>query len=158
MRSLRARLNFGILVGITLILALNGVLIYMIVRARLLTELDRSLATVAQSFAARIPLELRSSDRPENARTGDVLSGIHLGPPGRSHEPSAATLPPQELWERIHMLRSDAHSILIDGLDHGLEEAGWMAHLPTRGPLSRTPTRTGLSRSTSSSPVARAHS
>jgi len=126
--SLRARLNLGILVGITLILALNGVLLYMIVRGRLLAGLDGSLATVAQSLATQIPLELRASTQPGSVRAGYVLTGVHLRPPGRSGSASGV-IPEQTLWARIDLLRSDARSILIDGVDHGLEEAGWMAHL-----------------------------
>lgn len=129
MSSLRARLNLGILVGITLLLALNGVLLYMVVKAQLLSELDQSLSTIAQSFATQIPLQLRTPHRSGGAGSY-VLSGVHLRRPIQSDASAdSEEIPAQQLWERMHLLRSDAHSILIDGVDRGLEQAGGMAHL-----------------------------
>ncbi|MFT4542168.1 MAG: hypothetical protein ACI841_003206 [Planctomycetota bacterium] len=130
MRSLRARLNLGILIGITLILALNGVLIYMVVRARLFKELDQSLATVAQSFASQISVELNPSKWQGSERADYVLSGVHLWAPGRSERNrNVEPIPAQDLWERIHQLRHDADSILIDGVNDGMDDACGIAHL-----------------------------
>jgi len=58
MRSLRTRLVLGILVGITLFLAGNGILIYASVRNRMMREMDRTLETIARSASANVAMEL----------------------------------------------------------------------------------------------------
>jgi len=66
-KSLRTRLIAGLLLGITLFLAVDGVAIYVVVHSRLQSEQDRSLEGVARSVAptlfARARLE-RHADPP----------------------------------------------------------------------------------------------
>ena len=60
MSSLRARLIAGLLAGITLFLAVDGVVIYAVVRTRLQSEQDRSLESVARSVAPTLFARARS--------------------------------------------------------------------------------------------------
>ena len=90
MTSLRVRLFAGILAGVTLFLAASGVLIYFLVRERMVGETDRALTTVARTLRSSVNLELGRRVRegfpprgelrlPDSVLRLDVLFQIRMG-------------------------------------------------------------------------------
>ncbi len=83
-RSLRTRLIVGTIAGITLFLAADGVLVYVLVKSRLVAEVDRSLESIAKSLVATVNLELGRRLRDGRPRIED-----DLGIPAKAHEVDA---------------------------------------------------------------------
>lgn len=119
MTSLRQRLIVGILAGITVILAANGLAIYLVVGARLRSEMDQALASVARSTANRVALELR---RPVNEGRPPLLAGVDLPRPN-------GTGSAQETWDLLQELASTAASIRIRGMRAGGARAAGFVRL-----------------------------
>ncbi|MCP3918932.1 MAG: hypothetical protein GY711_25580 [bacterium] len=130
MKSLRARLLFGLLVGVTLLLAVNGFVIYAIVSNRLYGEVDRSLVALARSQVLTTSIDL--GRKPRRARTSTPkfpFDGVAFGPWIDGQDPTkGATVPIEQLRERLQLIAGDAAAIRTYGVRGGLERAGELIH------------------------------
>ena len=116
MTSLRQRLILGILAGITVILAVNGLGIYWVVGRQLEAEMDQGLDSIARATANRIVLDLQ---RPEGSGNQLVLSGIKLlpftnGP--REQSASESMKESQLIWDTMRTLTPYTESFTVSGL------------------------------------------
>lgn len=130
MSSIRRRLTAGTLIAVSLFLAINGAVLYVFVRDRLLLERDRNLTILAHSTAATAyhELEVLPADRRRGAHRY-ALEGVALGPWVGDQDPTrGAKITTQQLWDRLQLLRDDSKMVRTYGVDGGLEQAGWLLH------------------------------
>ena len=131
MKSLRGRMTAAILVAVSVFLAVDGLVIYYVVRSRIEQELDASLAALARSTAVASNLELvgvrqNSSTAPKRY----TLDGVSFGPWVDGQDPTSGVIAThQQFWDRLQLIRDDANKYRTYGVDGGLEDAGWLLHL-----------------------------
>ena len=116
MTSLRQRLILGILAGITVILAANGLGIYWVVGRQLEAEMDQGLDSIARATANRIVLDLQ---RPEGSGNQLVLSGIKLLPftNGPKEQSASESMKESQLiWDTMRTLTPYTESFTVSGL------------------------------------------
>ena len=121
----------AILVAVSLFLAIDGVVIYHAVRSRIEQELDTSLAALARSTAVASNIQLEGV-RSINATAPKryTLDGVSFGPwVGQQDPTTGAMATHQQFWDRLQLIRDDAHKYRTYGVDGGLEDAGWLLHL-----------------------------
>jgi len=130
-KSLRGRITAAILVAVSVFLAIDGVVVYYVVRGRISQEFDASLAALAHSTASAVNLELAGSqDRTRTAPRRYVLDGVSFGPWVGAQDPTAGAITTrQQFWDRLQLIRDDAHRFRTYGVEGGLEDAGWLLHL-----------------------------
>ena len=131
MRSLRARLLVSALVGTSLTFATVGVGVYVVVANRLRSDLDASLVSLARTSVAATVAELRwgALDEEEPAPRFQ-LDGLCFSPWLEGQDPRiGAYASPQQLWDRLSVVRRDARSIRTYGMGGGLHVAPEMIHL-----------------------------
>lgn len=121
----------AILLAVSVFLAVNGVVIYHVVRAQLERELDASLAALARSTAAAVNLELAGVRETTSAAPRRyTLDGVSFAPWSGDQDPTkGAVTTPQQFWDRLQLIRDDAVKYRTYGVDGGLEDAGWLLHL-----------------------------
>ena len=121
----------AILVAVSLFLAVDGFVIYYVVRSRIEQELDASLAALARSTAVASNLELVGV-REINATAPKryTLDGVSFGPWVGDQDPTTGAIAShQQFWDRLQLIRDDADKYRTYGVDGGLEDAGWLLHL-----------------------------
>lgn len=127
-RSLRARLVAGTIAGITLFLAADGVLVYVLVKNRLVAEVDRSLESIAKSLVATVNIELG-----RRLRDGAWRVDGDLGIPATAHEVDALF----QCWfeDGTEIVRSvDLGNLELPRLPAGAETAIQSIEMPDGSP------------------------
>ena len=121
----------AILVAVSMFLAIDGFVIYYVVRSRIEQELDASLATLARSTAVASNLELVGVRQINStAPKRYTLDGVSFGPWVGDQDPTTGAIAThQQFWDRLQLIRDDAHKYRTYGVDGGLEDAGWLLHL-----------------------------
>jgi exo-beta-1,3-glucanase (GH17 family) len=121
----------AILVAVSAFLAIDGVVIYYVVRSRIVQELDASLAALARSTAVAANVELAGvRSRGSAAPRRYILDGVSVAPWVDGQDPTTGvTTTHQQFWDRLQLIRDDAHKYRTYGVDGGLESAGWLLHL-----------------------------
>ena len=131
MRSLRARLLVSALVGTSLTFATVGVGVYAVARNRMRADLDASLVSLARTSVAAAVAELRwgALDEEEPAPRF-TLDGLCFSPWLERQDPRTGSYAsPQQLWDRLSVVRLDARSVRTYGMGGGLHAAPEMVHL-----------------------------
>lgn len=121
----------AILVAVSVFLAVDGFVIYYVVRSQIVAELDASLATLARSTAVASNLELVGVRQINStAPKRYTLDGVSFGPWVGDQDPTTGAIAThQQFWDRLQLIRDDAHKYRTYGVDGGLEDAGWLLHL-----------------------------
>ncbi len=121
----------AILVAVSVFLAVDGFVIYYVVRSQIVRELDASLATLARSTAVASNLELVGVRQINStAPKRYTLDGVSFGPWIGDQDPTTGAIAThQQFWDRLQLIRDDAHKYRTYGVDGGLEDAGWLLHL-----------------------------
>jgi exo-beta-1,3-glucanase (GH17 family) len=130
-KSIRSRLTAWTLVVVSLFLAVDGVILYWMVRGKLVEERDQNLVVLAHSAGSVVHHELRGVR--EVAGRGEpryALEGVAFSPWGPGQDPNQGSkVKPQLMWDRLQLIRDDALVVRTYGVDGGLEDAGWLLHM-----------------------------
>lgn len=131
MRSLRARLLVSALVGTSLTFATVGVGVYAVARNRMRADLDASLVSLARTSVAAAVAELSWGRLDEEEPTPRfTLDGLCFSPWLERQDPRTGSYAsPQQLWDRLSLVRRDARSVRTYGMGGGLHAAPEMIHL-----------------------------
>lgn len=130
MSSIRRRITAGTLLAVSGFLAINGVLLYLVVRDRLMLERDRSLTVLARSSAAAAYQQFGAdAGREPAAPRRYALEGIAYSPWTEGQDPNeGATVSSQRIWDHLNLLRDDSAMVRTYAVSSGLEDAGWLLH------------------------------
>jgi len=130
MSSIRRRITAGTLLAVSGFLAINGVLLYLVVRDRLMLERDRNLTVLARSSAAAAYQQFGPDvGREPAAPRRYALEGIAYSPWTEGQDPNeGAVVTSQRIWDDLNLLRDDAAMVRTYAVSSGLEDAGWLLH------------------------------
>lgn len=131
MKSIRSRLTAWTLAAVSLFLAVDGVILYWMVRGKLMEERDQSLVVLAHSAGSAVHHELRGVRQlVGHAEPRYALEGVAFSPWDSGQDPNrGAKVKPQLMWDRLQLIRDDALVVRTYGVDGGLEDAGWLMHM-----------------------------